>query len=104
MPKVKYTPSEFTKAQKQAKVKIDVTDITGVVEDSIKYLWSTKEEVSITEVKNACTNGQELSTPTGKTATYYLYVYAKDNFGNEGVAKSNQIKLDNIRIRLQKEY
>ena len=95
MPKVTNTPSKFEKAQKQVVVKIDVTDITGVEEDNIKYLWSTKEEVTKEEVNNALTNGQELSSPTGKTGTYYIYVYAKDKFGNEGVSKSSPIKLDN---------
>ena len=96
LPAVELTPNEFNQAQKQVSIKVDVSDtITGVDENNIKYLWSTKTEVSKDEFETSFENGSQINSPENATGIYYLYIYAEDKVGNEVIAKSNAIRLDN---------
>lgn len=69
-----------------------------VVPSSIKYVWSTSQtdpsEVSFT---TSLTSGDELSTPSGVTGKYYLFVIAKDVYGNTSIMGTNAFYLDNIK-------
>ncbi len=75
---------------------ITVSDNSGVNESSLKYLWntstSTPSEGSFT---NTFTNGETITSPSGVTGGYYLWILAKDSLGNTAITRSDVFNLDN---------
>jgi hypothetical protein len=78
---------------------------SGVNTSTLKYAWveSSKLGKSVTQeiLKTAMgsgtkfTNGDTISTPSGKTGIYELIVYAEDNCGNGKYENFGEFKLDN---------
>ena len=70
---------------------------SGLLSGSLKYLWNTSTatpaEVSFT---TTFTSGATLTTPTGVTGSYYLWILSKDNAGNTTITRTNVFNLDNI--------
>ena len=76
---------------------VNVSDaLSGVLNSSLKYLWNTSlttpTEASFT---SSFTNDQSISTPSGATGSYYLWILSKDNAGNTTITRSNVFNLDN---------
>ena len=74
-----------------------VTDAhSGVNTGSLKYIWNTSttppSEVSFT---NTFTNGGTISSPSGASGGYYLWIKALDTKGNTKIQRSNIFNLDN---------
>jgi hypothetical protein len=97
---------EIDKYATAHKVKINVADTaSGVNTSTLKYAWveSSKLGKSVTQeiLKTAMgsgtkfTNGDTISTPSGKTGIYELIVYAEDNCGNGKYENFGEFKLDN---------
>jgi hypothetical protein len=69
---------------------------TGVNPSSLKYLWNTSTtQPTETSFTTAFTNGGTLTTPTGVTGSYYLWILAKDNAGNTTITRTNVFNIDN---------
>ena len=92
----------------KAKVRVTVTDKSGIAEETLKYRWIEFESVekfeeykkgnkSINELKNkmeiekaqSFSNGEPVVSPDQIEGIYSLFIYAKDKKGNEKVDYSN---------------
>lgn len=75
---------------------VTVTDNTSVNNGSLEYQWTTSTtaptEASFT---TSFTNGQSISSPAGVSGGYYLWILAKDIWGNTAITRSNIFNLDN---------
>jgi prepilin-type N-terminal cleavage/methylation domain-containing protein len=71
---------------------------SGVLASSLEYQWTTSTtaptEASFT---TTFTSGGTLSSPSGATGTYYLWILAKDNAGNTTITRSNVFNIDNTK-------
>jgi uncharacterized repeat protein (TIGR02543 family) len=75
-------------------ITIDVTD-ENIVE-KILYVWSNSstQPVDIETTGTVITSGTTIHKPTGtNTGSYYMYVYAEDNYGNS-IVDSETFKVD----------
>ncbi len=69
-----------------------------VVASSIKYVWSTSQtDPSEASFTTSLASGDTISTPSVVTGKYYLFVIAKDVYGNTSILGSNAFYLDNIK-------
>jgi prepilin-type N-terminal cleavage/methylation domain-containing protein len=76
-------------------IKVNVTDLGGLNNDSLKYLWSSdKIEPTSDLFVISYTNNQNIDTPF-VSGSYYLWVKASDLAGNERIISSNVFNLDN---------
>lgn len=68
----------------------------AVAPSSIKYLWSTSPaDPNATSFTTPLSSGDTITTPAGATGKYYLFVIAKDIYGNTSIFGSNAFYLDN---------
>lgn len=103
-----------SKWETTAKVNVNVTDESGVDENSLKYEWVIfnskeeyetfiKENTEIEKLKNKMQNqtmflnGQELIISSEERKIYSLFVYAKDTVGNENISISNPYYIGNSK-------
>ena len=71
---------------------------SGVNTSSLKYLWNTSTIApSAASITSSFTNGGTISTPTGVTGLYYLWILAKDTADNTTVKRTNVFNLDNTK-------
>lgn len=71
---------------------------TGVDASSLKYLWSTSAIEPVESSFNTTfVNGQTITSPSGVTGSYYLWILGKDNAGNLAIARTNVFNLDNAK-------
>jgi len=65
---------------------------------TIKYLWKdSSSQPNETDFRTSYTSGSTISTPAGATGKYYLFILAKDIYGNISILNSNAFYLDNTR-------
>jgi hypothetical protein len=95
-PKIEIIKSESDNVGQEVKYTVNVTDeISGVEENSLKYVWSTKsKDVQIDEIVTSIKNGENIQKTT-ETGTYYLWVVAYDAMGNYTIQSSLENTLDN---------
>lgn len=97
-PTITFTPNDQATYINYKNIKVDVTDNEAVDNSSLYYLWTTTAtQPSESLIKTAFSNGASISAPTGTTATYYLWVIAKDTNGNKKIQGSGAIKIDNTK-------
>lgn len=84
---------------KSYSTKVTVTDVhSGVETSSLKYLWNTSTSTpSEATFTSTFTNGGTISSPSGVTGTYYLWILAKDKTGNTTITRTNVFNLDNTK-------
>ena len=106
-PTVTYTPNGETNPQKEYSTKIEVKDNLeeiGINENSLKYQWTqSTEEPSKESFTESFENGQTITKNTGD-GNWYLWVYAKDNIGNEAITRSEAFNFDNTAPTINIEY
>ena len=79
-------------------------ELAGLVEESIKYIWSTQSEnITREEIVNSFSNGEKLNIKD-VTGTYYLWIYAKDKLGNESIVRSEAFIIDNTAPTVSASY
>ena len=67
-----------------------------VVTSSLKYLWKTDgTDPAESSFTTTFTSGDTIPTPAGVTGKYYLFILAKDVYGNVSIFGSNAFYLDN---------
>ena len=96
-PIVKFESNGMSTYQKVGSTMVTILKNNYEVEaTSLKYQW-TKElsKPDETSFETSFTSGDTISTPTGKTGNYYLWILAKDTYGNTTIVPSNTFKLDN---------
>ena len=93
-PTIELTPNGNETTAKSIKITVNVEDKYGLKEDSLKYIWSQKEEVTADKVTENFINGEEITSPENINGKVFLYIYAKDALGNETVLKSNEFNID----------
>ncbi len=70
----------------------------AVVPSSVKYVWSTSQaDPSEASFSTALTSGDTITTPSSVTGKYYLFVIAKDVYGNTSIMGTNAFYLDNTK-------
>jgi hypothetical protein len=63
---------------------------------TLKYLWNTSTTApSEASFSTAFTSGGAITSPSGVSGGYYLWILAKDNAGNTTITRSNVFNLDN---------
>ncbi len=79
--------------------KVTVTDAHSKVNtSSLKYLWSTSTSTpSVSSFTINFNNNGTISTPTGVSGNYYLWILAEDTAGNRKIQRSNVFRLDNTK-------
>ena len=106
-PAVTFTPNESINPQKEYTVKVNVEDnqeVVGVDKESLKYLWTQSEtEPAKESFIESFENGQTITKNTGD-GKWYLWVYAKDNLGNETITRSEVFNFDNTAPNGKIEY
>ena len=95
-PKIEIIKNESENVGQEVKYTVNVTDeISGVEENSLKYIWSTEsKDIQIEEIVTSIKNGEHIQKTT-ETGTYYLWVAAYDEMGNCTVQSSSENILDN---------
>lgn len=94
-PVITFTPNGNSGYVTSASVKVTVTDNVGVDETSLKYVWTkSSSQPTASTINNAFQNGGMISTPTGSTAIYYLWVIAKDVNSNQKIQGSTAFYID----------
>jgi len=69
-----------------------------VVPSSLKYLWKTDStDPAEAAFATSFASGDTITTPTGVTGKYYLFILAKDVYGNVSIFGSNAFYLDNTK-------
>jgi hypothetical protein len=77
---------------------VTVSDISGVNTSSLKYQWTTSTITPPEEsFSTTFTNGGTITSPSGVTGEYYLWILGKDSVGNTMIARSNVFNLDNTK-------
>ena len=96
LPVVTYEVNGNTTPAKIQQTKVTVEDsISGVDENSMKYLWRQSEETpGEKEFTQKFTNGETISKKEGD-GQWYLWILAEDQVGNRSIVKSNAFNLDN---------
>ncbi len=95
-PTVKFSPNEATGNLDGVEVLVS-DDITGVDNNSLKYVWTTNTtQPSVDKFVNNFSNGDKVLVPTEQSATYYLWILAKDRKGNQSITRSGLYKIDNV--------
>ena len=106
-PTVIYTPNSGENKQKEYNIKIEVKDDIEEIEvneNSLKYQWTqSTEEPSKESFTESFENGQTITKNTGD-GKWYLWVYAKDNVGNETIKRSEAYNFDNTAPTANVEY
>jgi hypothetical protein len=82
---------------KTASTTVTVGDTGGsnLNTSSLQYMWDTQNITTPSSGWTEFTSG-DVITKTGVTGTYYLWVKAVDNAGNNIITKSNSFVIDNI--------
>ncbi len=84
---------------------VQIKDLkSGLNEEALKYVWSTKETISKDKITKNLTNGKKINTPSNANGNYYLYIYAEDLLQNETIYRSDLFKLDNTAPIVNLEY
>ena len=106
-PTVTFTPNIGENAQKEYNIELKVQDNmekVGVNENSLKYQWIQSETDPTKEsFIEDFENGQTITKNTGD-GKWYLWVYAKDNVGNETITRSGIFNFDNTAPNGSIEY
>lgn len=97
-PIITFEPTGDTNYAKSKSTIVTVTDTGAINNDSLKYVWTTSlSQPGVTEFTTAFTNKQTITTPSGATGSYYLWIMASDNSNNETITSSNAFNLDNTK-------
>lgn len=73
---------------------VSVNDASGV--KVAKYQWTTSQTTpAATAFTTTFPSGNTISTPSGVTGTYYLWIYAEDSKGNNTIIGSKSFAIDN---------
>ena len=96
-PNVTFEPDGSSVYHKNYSVKVTVSENKGALDiESFKYLWSKSiTKPSETSFQKVLVNGNSVSTPEGENGNYYLWVMAKDVYGNTTIKASMRYLLDN---------
>lgn len=96
IPNINITQNGTETKVKSATSTVLVTDeLAGVDKNNLKYLWSEENDgITKENITNKFENGETLEIKD-ETGIYYLWIYARDNVGNEIIQKSNAFYIDN---------
>ncbi len=96
-PTVSFGTNGSTTYAKTRATLVTVSDLeSGVNVGSLKYLWTTSTTVpSEGSFTSTFTNGNAITSPSGVTGGYYLWILASDNANNKVITRSNVFNLDN---------
>ena len=95
---IEFVPISNSSSPKSVSYRINVYDLkSGIDENSLKYVWSNKSEVTKEEITEALSNGQIVESPKDATGKMYLYVYAKNLDGDEIIKKSEEIDFGEVK-------
>lgn len=98
-PLVTFTPDGSFKYERTYSVKINVNVNANkgqIDEVSFKYLWSTDQsKPHESSFNKKFINGEIISSPSGASGNYYLWVIAKDIYNNTTIKSSTRYLLDN---------
>lgn len=94
-PSVIFSPNGNSTYQKSQSSKVTVTDSQSGV-NTLQYQWTTSSSLTApTSGWSTFTNGSTLTTPSGHTGDYYLWVRATDKSSNLTTIRSDVFRLDN---------
>lgn len=97
-PVITFEPNGNRGYQASDATKVSVSDNVAVDETSLKYVWTTStSQPSTTTINKGFQNGESISVPSGSTATYYLWILAKDVNGNQKIQSSAAFYIDNTK-------
>ncbi len=110
-PTITFEPTSNNDEWKQSlDVTINITDSNGIKKDNIKYLWNestTQLNKDDFNSGNGLSNSSDISngitatisSPSGKDmeGSYYLWIYAEDNYGNYTISHSEPYNIDNVK-------
>ena len=95
-PEVAYNPNGNTTYQKLQSSEVAVTDNSAVNSSSLKYLWNTSTSTpTVGDFSLNFNNYATITSPTGLTGSYYLWIYAKDIQDHASITRSSSFALDN---------
>jgi hypothetical protein len=98
-PTVSFAPNGSNTPAPEYNVVVNVSDLNGLNNENIKYLWSTSNDIPTKSVWDAngtvFTSDSTLSTPTFDSGTYYLLIMAEDSLGNIGYTASEAYAIYN---------
>lgn len=94
-PTITFTPNGSTGYVISGSTKVIVTDDkSGVDESTLKYLWTeSTTEPNESSFVNSFTNGQTIEI-NSSNGTWFLWILAKDNYGNKAIVRSEAFYLD----------
>lgn len=85
------------------KVTVNVGDLSGVNEESLRYAWISKNKINVvsSNITNSFSSGDDIEYPKGYYGEYKLYILAVDNIGNEKLISLDKIfKIDTDIIHI----
>ena len=95
-PTVTFAPNGNSTYAKSRSTTVTVSDNVGLNTNNLKYMWNTSTFApSPSAFTTTFTNGGTISSPSGVTGDYYLWILAQDTAGNTTIQRSNVFKLDN---------
>lgn len=95
-PTVEFSPNTATGNLDGVEVLVS-DDITGVDNNSLKYLWTTNTtQPTVDKFVSTFSNGDKVLVPEQQAATYYLWILARDRKGNQSITRSGIYKIDNV--------
>jgi hypothetical protein len=100
-PTVTFENNGTDKYVKSSGTRVNVTDLSGVNNGSLKYQWTEFDEMPSEEsFTETFLNDTVINTPSDLNGYYYLWILAKDNLDNPTLISSNGFKLDNTKPEL----
>jgi len=98
-PEVKFEPNGNTKYGKSQTTKVSLTDVSQININSLRYKWVqgnvNLDKDTFMKSSTVFSNGDNLTISNKSGNDWYLWVYAKDEKGNETLVKSKSFYLDN---------
>lgn len=101
LPKIEFTLNGTNTVLISTKTKVNIVDtdvgvVSGIDYGSLKYFWGKRSEgVDKSEVVTTFSKDSEIITPE-QQGTYYLWILARDNVGNEILQRSKAFSIDAI--------
>ncbi|HHX16549.1 MAG TPA: DUF5011 domain-containing protein, partial [Mollicutes bacterium] len=95
-PMISFNPNGNTAYSKERTLTLTVTDVGGLNNDTLKYVWTTSTtEPTEEDFTNSFISGNTITTPSGVSGSYYLWATATDISDNTTTTRSNVFNLDN---------
>lgn len=96
-PIITFNPNGDSTYQKSHQTTVTITKGDRDVDNtSYKYLWKKDLTLPVeSDFITSLSSGDNIKTPDDETGRYYLFVFAKDTYGNISILGSNGFNIDN---------